>query len=199
MRQAEKGTYGYTDAHKKQQMLKTFIYFLLPIAIFVVGFVTTKSTRNLFTVVAVVGCLPACKELVNVIMFWKRESMPRELYEELSSHMKGHTEAAYELVFTTYDTNYAVPCVVIAGSEVAGYLVQKDLDSRKLEEHLSSVLKKNGLNAHVHMFRDKKSFLERVDVLAAKEPEQTKFRPDERYPELNREQLTKHLLLALSL
>lgn len=199
MKFVEKGNFGYTNSHKKEQMVKTFIYFLLPIAIFILGYVTTKSAKNLFTVVAVVGALPACKELVNVIMFWRRRSMPAELYEELSSHVADGMEAAYELIFTTYEKNYVVPCVVVAGSQVIGYMVRKDLDSRLLEEHLSSTLKKNGLNVHVHIFRDLKSFLDRVDVLAEREPEDTTFTPDERYPELNREQLTKHLLLALSL
>ena len=199
MKVAEKGTYGYTNSHKKQQLLKTLIYFLLPAAIFVLGYVTTKSSKNLFTVVAVVGSLPACKELVNVVMFWKRRSMPRELYEELSAHVGEGMEAAYELVFTTYEKNYVVPCVVVAGGEVAGYLLQKDLEAGKLEEHLRSTLKSNGVIAHVHMFKDLKGFLDRVDALAEREPESAAFTPDSRYPELNREQLTKHLLLALSL
>ena len=70
----QKGDHGYTDAHKKAQIIKTFIFFLLPAVIFTVGYVTSGTRLNLFTVVAVVGCLPACKELVNVIVFCRRRS-----------------------------------------------------------------------------------------------------------------------------
>lgn len=189
MKFTEKGTFGYTSSHKKEQLLKTFIYFLLPIAIFLLGYITTKSSRNLFTVVAVVGCLPACKELVNVIMFWKRKSLPADLYEELASHVTKGMDAAYELVFTTYEKNYVVPCVVLAGTEVVGYLPGRDSNARQLEEHLTSTLKKNGITAHVHMFQDLKSFLDRVDVLAGKDCETEKERLAE----------TKRVLLALSL
>ena len=75
MTKAPKGVHGYTDAHKKRQLLKTILFFLLPAAIFLIGYLTTGTKKNYFTIIAVVGCLPACKELVNVLMFWKRASM----------------------------------------------------------------------------------------------------------------------------
>ena len=195
----EKGDYGYIDAHKKAQLLKTFIFFLLPAVIFIIGYVTAKSRMNLFTVVAVVGCLPACKELVNVIMFWKRHSLPRELYEEMEQHMAG-MEHAYELVLTTYDKNYPVHSLVIRGNEVAGYTTLKDTDLKPLEAHITKILKENRLSAvHVHIFPDLKTYLDRADALAKRDPEEIPFTPDERYPSLNREQLIRGLILALSL
>ena len=36
----QKGDHGYTDAHKKAQIIKTFIFFLLPAVIFTVGSVS---------------------------------------------------------------------------------------------------------------------------------------------------------------
>ena len=63
MKSIPKGAFGYTNAHKKRQLLKTILFFLLPIGIFVVGFLTTKTKENYFTIIAVVGSLPACKEL----------------------------------------------------------------------------------------------------------------------------------------
>ena len=47
MRIPEKGEHGYTDAHKRAQLLKTFLFFLIPIAIFVIGYVTTDTKRNI--------------------------------------------------------------------------------------------------------------------------------------------------------
>lgn len=52
---------------------------------------------------------------------------------------------------------------------------------------------------HVHVFADLKAYLDRVDALAKKDPEDIPFTPDERYPSLNREQLIRGLILALSL
>lgn len=195
----QKGEHGYTDAHKKAQLFKTFIFFLLPAVIFTVGYVMSRTRLNLFTVVAVVGCLPACKELVNVIMFCRRRSIPQDLYEELKRHTGG-MEHAYELVLTTYEKNYPIHSLVIRGNEVAGYTTLKNADLKPVEAHVTKMLKENGISGvHVHVFADLKAYLDRVDTLAKKDPEDIPFTPDERYPSLNREQLIRGLILALSL
>ena len=199
MRIPEKGEHGYTDAHKRAQLLKTFLFFLIPIAIFVIGYVTTDTKRNYFTILAIVGCLPACKELVNVIMFLKRRSMPQAMYQEIEAHA-GSLVRAYELVFTTYEKNYPVHSLVVRGQEIAGYTTLKNTDLRPLQEHIAKTLKENGISGvHLHIFPDLKAYLDRVDALAGKEPEEIPFTPDGRYPELGREELIRKLVLALSL
>lgn len=199
MRIPEKGEHGYTDAHKRAQLLKTVLFFLIPIAIFVIGYVTTDTKRNYFTILAIVGCLPACKELVNVIMFLKRRSMPEAMYQEIEGHAGGLVRA-YELVFTTYEKNYPVHSLVVRGQEIAGYTTLKNTDLRPLQEHIAKTLKENGISGvHVHIFPDLKAYLDRVDALAGREPEEIPFTPDERYPELGRKELIRKLVLALSL
>lgn len=199
MFRAVKGEYGYTDAHKKAQALKTLVFFLIPVGIFLLGYLTTGGRNNLFTVVALVGCLPGCKELVNVLMFAKRKSMPRELYEEIASHV-GDMTAAYELVLTTYEKNYPIHSIVICGNEIVGYTTKRELDLKKAAAHMESTLKSNGISGvHVHIFPELKQFLDRVDVLAEKEPEKFSFEGDERYPGMSREQVIREILLALSI
>lgn len=202
MKSVPKGEFGYTDSHKKRQLLKTFIFFLLPISIFLVGFLTTKTKENYFTIVAVVGALPACKELVNVFLFFRRHSMPKALYEEIKSHV-GNMEAAYELVLTTYETSYPITALVISGNEVMGYTEGakgKGLNWKKAEEHIRSTLKNNGISqAHVHLFQEKKQFLERIDAFASQKKEELPFEPDERYPGFSREQVIREVILALSI
>lgn len=48
-------------------------FFGVSIGLYVMGYVTTGSNKNLLTIVAVLGCLPACKSLVNLILFLKAE------------------------------------------------------------------------------------------------------------------------------
>ena len=145
------------------------------------------------------GCLPACKELVNVIMFLKRRSMPQAMYQEIEAHA-GSLVRAYELVFTTYEKNYPVHSLVVRGQEIAGYTTLKNTDLRPLQEHIAKTLKENGISGvHVHIFPDLKAYLDRVDALAGMELEEIPFTPDERYPDLGREELIRKLVLALSL
>ena len=38
-----KGTYGYVDARKKIELIWSAIYFALPIGLFLIGFISTKT------------------------------------------------------------------------------------------------------------------------------------------------------------
>lgn len=198
---AKKGSFGYTEAHKKRQLIKTLIFFLIPLALFVIGYVTTGSKKNYFTLLAVVGMLPGCKEMVNVCMFWRRHSLSRELYEEIEEHAAPLLHY-YELVLTTYEKNYAIPSLAIHGSEVVGYTEQAESTGalKKVGEHITSVLKTNGIGGvHVHIFTDRRAYLERLDALASREPEDIPFSGDGRYPGMSREEVIGALILALSL
>ena len=198
MNKIPKGSYGYTAAHRKRQILKTFVLFLLPAAVFVIGFVTTGTKMNYFTVIAIVGVLPACKEAVNVIMFMRLHSIPRELYETVEEHA-GALGRGYELVLTTYRVNYPIDCFVVRGTDIVGYS-SREIDKKALDEHITSTMKYNNVKGvHVHVFTDLKAFLERVDVLAAKGPDDTVFSGDERYDGMRREDVVRTVLLALSL
>ena len=67
MKKCEKGTPGYLEYKKKVEIIRTVVYFLLVAAVYLLGYSQTHTNKNLLTVVAVVGCLPACKALVGVI------------------------------------------------------------------------------------------------------------------------------------
>lgn len=63
-----KGAYGYLENRKIYTALRTVLFFLLCVGIYLAGYLTTGTNRNLLTVVAILGCLPACKSAVNFII-----------------------------------------------------------------------------------------------------------------------------------
>ena len=56
-----KGTYLYLDTQKKYEIAKTAILYSLSVAIFLTGYISTGTKKNLLTIVAVLGVLPASK------------------------------------------------------------------------------------------------------------------------------------------
>ena len=77
MKKTEKGTPGYLSHKKHMEIIRTIIYFGIVAAIFFLGYFQTKTRLNLLTVVAVLGCLPAAKALVGVIVrlfLWNYDS-----------------------------------------------------------------------------------------------------------------------------
>lgn len=197
----QKGDFGYIQWQKKQRILVTLGLFFLPLVVFVIGVLVTGTRNNLITVIAVVGCLPACRSLVGVIVMWMQKPMEKELYQEIRQHQK-ELAMAYELVVTTYEKNAFLDAVAVCGNKVAAYSSRMKESPEYIEQHIRKILKQNGYKTEVKVFKEKRAYLDRLDHLNAHKEElerDIKFEPDERYPDLNRDQLIRHLILAISL
>ena len=66
-----KGTKNYLNTQKRYEVGRTILYFAISISLFIAGYINTGERLNLLSVVSALGCLPACKSLVDVIMFLK--------------------------------------------------------------------------------------------------------------------------------
>ena len=198
MKKVAKGKFGYTMSHRKWQILKMLLYIALALAIFLLGWITTKKTANLLSVVAICGALPISKEMVGVIMSFKRKPMEKEIYEQISTKA-GSLEQIYELVFTTQEKSYVVEAAIVEGKDVICYTIDTKCDVMALQKHLQKMLDANGYKENVKVFKDLKKFLDRVSDLERREKVEIPYTPHSTYPDLNRDQLIKHTLLALSI
>ncbi|MCD8016109.1 MAG: hypothetical protein LUG99_23735 [Lachnospiraceae bacterium] len=202
MKKVKKGTHGYISYEKKRRLLTTLILFLLPLGIYIIGYVTVKSRLNLFTVVAILGCLPACRSAVGLIMMLMQKPMPEDRYEAIRQ-AAGDLTAEYELIITAYEHTSPVEAAVICGDQIVCYTPDEKTDPAYLEKHIRQMLSSNGFTeAQVKVMKDLKPYLQRISVLA-KNPEKyregLRFTPDERYPGLSREEVICQILLAISL
>ena len=198
MKKISKGKYGYTLSHRKSQILKMSLYIALALAIFLIGWITTKTTKNILSIVAICGALPISKEMVGVIMSFKRKPLDKQLYEQISERA-GDLEQIYELLFTTQDKSYGVEAAVIEGKDVICYTVDPKCEINVLQKHLLKMLDANGYKQNVKIYTDLKKFLDRVADLERREKVDIPYTQNPTYPDLNRDQLVKHLLLALSI
>lgn len=202
----KKGDFGYIRQQKLLRLMRTIACALLPAAFFTVGIILNRGDRyNIYTVIAMVGCIPVCMSLVSMIMMWLQKPMKPELYEEIRARA-GSLLMAYELYMTTREISIFIDAAAVCGDYVAAYTdrpaKRKDLDF--MEEHISKTLRANHYKMSVKIFDQKKAFLERLDTLRARQADFEEaaaehFTPDEKYPELTRSEMVKHLLLALSL
>ena len=201
-----KGTYGYVRYEKKRRLLVTIGMFVMPLAILIAGLIICNGDKNnIFTVIAVVGCLPGCKSMVGLIMMMMQKSAKKETVEEIQGHA-GNLLMLYEMFCTKEQDRLMVDAVAVCGYEVVGYTTHAK--SRKqiedCEKHIGKLLRANGYKNHVKIFDQMKPYLERLDSLNRNYQElesdaNEKFVPDERYPDLSRDELVKHNLLAIVL
>ena len=111
---AYKGTSGYLRTQKNYEILRTVLYFAISLSLFIAGWVTTGSRENLLTIVAVLGCLPACKSIVNLIMLCRAKGCSREVYEQIKP-CEGRLIGMCDLYFTSYQKNFPISHMVVDG------------------------------------------------------------------------------------
>lgn len=160
-----KGTRNYINSQKKFELIRTLIFFFIPISLFIAGYVTTKTKVNLLTIVSVVGCLPACKSLVGFIMFLRFKSLSADNMNRIDKVQHGLPEL-FDMVFTTYDNTYVVSHMVIAGNTICGFTEKADFKEKEFNTHIQNVLKTDHYNnITVKVFKDLDKYVERLEQL----------------------------------
>ncbi len=179
MKKAVKGTYGYLHLKKNIVLIRTIAYFAIALALFFIGFLTAGTRKNLLTVVAVLGLLPASKSFVNLIMYLKATGCSASAREAVARE-EGNLIGMYDMYFTSYKKNYAVSHMVVEGKNICGYTENASCDVRACEEHLTDILKQSGYkDMTVKIFNDRNKYLERLKQLNHLEHEKTPERDDE--------------------
>lgn len=197
----KKGQFQYIAQEKKRRIIRTILMFLPSIALFVTGLILYEDRNNWYTIGAILTCLPACKQVVGIVMIWMFQSMSPEFYKKVCER-QGSLTMVYETILTNYEKNVQVDAFAICGNQVVGYTSNPKADVKYAEKNTMSILKNNGYDAKVKVFKEEKKFLEQMDQLnknADTLRANITFTPDERYPDLSREELIRHIILAISL
>ena len=100
---------------------------------------------------------------------------------------------------TFYEKSAFIDAFAICGNLVVGYSSDPKIDAAFMETEAQKILKGNGYRANVKIFKDLKPFLDRLDSMNEHKEsleEGIKFRPDERYPELSRNEPVSYTHLA---
>lgn len=155
---------GYLENKRKREIIKTIILFVVPIVLFIAGFVSTKSRMNLLTIVAVLGMLPASRSLVTTIMYIKSKGISDEDYTQISE-MTQQLSGSYDNVFTTYEKTYEVPSIVVRSGNVCGYAAKEYITLDALEKHLTTCIKKEGYSVNVKIFDNLDTYKTRLQSL----------------------------------
>jgi len=165
MKKTAKGEYGYLAFQKKWTIIRTVIYFALSISIFVIGIITTGDRKNLLTIVAVLGCLPASKSLVNAIMFARASGCSVSLKEKIDE-LNGDFFELYDLYMTSYKQNFPISHLVIAEKTIVCMCENGKIDVNAAQNHIEDHLKQDGhKNLTVKVYSDTDKYLTRLEQL----------------------------------
>lgn len=165
MKKVPQGEFEYLAYKKKYELIKTIIFFAIPIILFIAGLLATKTRANYLTIVAVVGLLPASKSLVELIMYLRAKGCSESLKNELEDKVEGLTHS-YSMVFTTPDNGvFEIPSIVVKNNCVCGLSLIGKQKCDVLEKHILTIFKQNGYQVVVKIFDKKDAYYTRLEQL----------------------------------
>ena len=158
-----KGNAGYIRTRKRKILIKTILEFGIVAALLILGIIETGTRQNLLTVVAVLGCLPASKALVELIMVLPHRSIAEEMATEIDLNANLLTRA-YDMVFTSEKIIMPVEAVVISGNTICGYSSNAKVDMNMIAKHLKQYLHANRFDkVSVKIFDNYTAFATRAE------------------------------------
>lgn len=187
-----KGEFGYVKRQKWIRLWKTLAFFLLPLVLLLVGLLLNHGDRrNIYTVIAMVGCIPACMSAVSMIMMWMQRPLGLELYQEICAHA-GQVTMVYELCLTTREKNLFLDAAALHEESILAY-TDRETDQKVLtamEDHICRTLRVENYKVTVKILdaSRKKAFLERLDTWGKKQTQ-----------DQGTEEAIRDILLAISL
>ena len=167
-----KGQYGYLKEQTKKELIKTIVLFALSLSLFFIGRITTGSNKNMLTIVAVLGFLPASQYAVRAIMFLRAKGCSEMVYKKVTKVSDG-LSVCYDLYLTSYKKNFQISQAVMKNKNLIGYTEDAKFDESACYEHLKSMFMKNGYkDITVKIFSDIDKYVERLSSLQESEMEE---------------------------
>ena len=174
-----KGDHDYLHNKKIRVIVLTIIYFAISLGIILIGYLTTGTKRNLLTVVGILGCLPACKSAVSMIMYIKAKGCSDELFK-LTDPFKDKLLLMYDMYFTSYKKDFPISVMVVKNNKIIGVSEKMDLDTKACTEHLLTYLNNGGhKNCVVTVVTDSDKYIEMLNNLSVEEEDENSLAGDE--------------------
>ena len=184
-----KGMPGYIKDQKKKRILITILLFGISIAVFLTGYLTTHTRNNLLTIVAILGCLPAARSAVGMIMLLPYRSFEEEKVREVETAAAGIL-SAYDMVLTSSEKVMPVDVLLISRHLICGYVSRTKVPPAEVEAYLTRILKESHYDkVKVKIFTDYDSFLKRAESFGETK-QKSEGQPDRAVREMRRLILT---------
>ncbi len=188
----EKGQPGYIKARKLKYLVWAIGEFAVVAVLVIVGYLKTGSKLNLFTVIAVVGCLPASKMLVEFITMAPHKGIEPEKFAEIEEKA-GLITRIYDTVITGNGKVMPVDAFVISGRTICGYAGSPKANEAETARYIKEMLQNSHVDkVTVKIFCDYVAFLSRAEGM-------NNIATAESGGEGNREAKIKQLILSTSM
>ena len=158
-----KGTAGYISAKKRQLAYIIGAVAVIAILLLMAGYFVYGTRENIFSVLAVIICIPVCRTLVNLIMLIPHHTTSERMELELSGVTEDLT-VLYDLLVTSEKKAMQIDALVISPTTICGYTSSPQTDTEGAARHIKHMLEKNKIEKiTVKIFKDYKAFKSRAE------------------------------------
>lgn len=158
-----KGTAGYISAKKRQLAYIIGAVAVIAILLLMAGYFVYGTRVNIFSVLAVIICIPVCRTLVNLIMLIPHHTTSERMELELSGVTEDLT-VLYDLLVTSEKKAMQIDALVISPTTICGYTSSPQTDTEGAARHIKHMLEKNKIEKiTVKIFKDYKAFKSRAE------------------------------------
>lgn len=145
MKRVKKGQFGYIRYKRGFHLILAIVMYAMAVILYFAGIKATGDNKNLLTVAAILGCLPASQSLVTAILGFRAKSCTKELFDKIEDKVTEDMVSVYDLYFTTYDKNYPVSHIVLKNNCLCGVMGNTKHSTQELEKYLEETFLKNGI------------------------------------------------------
>lgn len=142
-----KGLNNYINKKKISETVKTVIMFGICIGIYFYAVYYYKTNKTIWSIVAVLGVLPAAKSAVSMIMFYRFKSLKKDEYESIRD-FAGSIPMLYELVFTNSEKAYFVKACACVNNTIIMFSDDKKLKTKELSDHVNACINREELKGY---------------------------------------------------
>ena len=166
----DKGEFGYIRNQKKINLIWLAAFILIGVAIFICGYLLTKTRANIFTVIAVL----MAKRVVALVVMMPRRGVERERYDRMSQ-AAGEGILFTDYVFTSTEKIMHLDFLLIRNGNVLGVTAPSRQDVEYMKKYLADSVHKAAPDFHITVFDTDGQMIRHLDKLAQTEadPERT--------------------------
>lgn len=161
----KKGEFSYIANRKKMTILRTILLFGVAFAVLGIGYYGTGSIKNYFTIISMLGMLPAARAAVEMIVTLRVRQIDEKLYLEMQKVSESSKfDLLYNLYFTSENRNYSVDVLFVTNNCILGYKENPNYDLKDLKSHINTYMKKDGFSPkNINIMTEKSKFLSAVN------------------------------------
>jgi len=166
LKRYEKGEYEYASYSKVRNWIITIVMYAISAAIYTIGYITTGSNRNLLTIVAILGVLPASKSLIGAIMSSRVKVLNESIHTKIEDNIAS-LHGLYNLYLTSYELNFYLAHCVITKDSLIAFTTDTDFDNKRFDEHIKKHMKLEGIqDILIKVFDNEDAYINRLTQLS---------------------------------